>query len=56
MLEAFKGSKPRFTGLVLYEGPSLIDGAPIVVIANRIANPSTNVKTGAIAQTEHSTK
>jgi len=51
MLEAFKGSKPRFTGLVLYEGPSLIDGAPIVVIANRIANPSTNVKTGAIAQT-----
>lgn len=51
MLAALKGSKPRFTGLILYEGPSMIDGAPIVLIANRIVNPSTNVKTGAIVQT-----
>lgn len=51
MLKALSGSNPIFRGIILYEGPSLIDGAPIVVIANRIANASTNIKTGAIVQT-----
>ena len=49
MLTAIK--KNRFTGVILYEGPSHIDGAPIVVIANRITAPSTNDKTGAMVQT-----
>lgn len=40
-----------FTGVILYEGPSMIDGAPIVVIANRIEVKSTNDKTGAMVQT-----
>lgn len=43
--------KGNFIGVILYEGPSMIDGAPIVVIANRIANASTNAKTGAMVQT-----
>jgi hypothetical protein len=38
-------------GVILYEGPSMIDGKPIVVIANRITNASTNAKTGAMVQT-----
>jgi hypothetical protein len=41
----------RFAGIILYEGPSAIDGAPIVVIANRIATGSNNAKTGAMVQT-----
>lgn len=41
----------RFCGVILYQGPSLIDGAPIVVIANRIVLDSDNVKTGAMVQT-----
>jgi len=41
----------RFAGIILYEGPSAIDGAPIVVIANRIASGSNNAKTGAMVQT-----
>jgi len=41
----------RFTGVILYEGPSAIDGAPVVVIANRIEAASANAKTGAMAQT-----
>lgn len=41
----------RFTGVVLYRGPSMIDGAPIVVIANRITESSNNAKTGAMIQT-----
>ena len=49
MLTAIK--RNRFTGVILYEGPSHIDGAPIVVIANRIVAPSTNDKTGAMVQT-----
>lgn len=36
-------------GYIAYEGPSLIDGAPIVVIINKIEG-SDNVKTGAIVQ------
>lgn len=40
-----------FCGVILYEGASQIDGAPIVAIANRITNASTNDKTGAMVQT-----
>lgn len=36
-------------GYIAYEGPSLIDGAPIVVIVNKI-DGSKNAKTGAIVQ------
>ena len=41
----------KFAGVILYEGPSMIDGAPIVVIANRITAKSTNDKTGHMVQT-----
>ena len=41
----------QFTGGILYEGPSAIDGAPIVAIANRIIANSANAKTGAMVQT-----
>jgi hypothetical protein len=37
-------------GFVLYEGPSLIDGAPIVVIVVGLAKASTNSKTGGMVQ------
>ena len=37
-------------GFVVYEGPSEIDGSPIVVIVNRILTASDNVKTGDIVQ------
>lgn len=38
-------------GVILYEGPSKLDGAPIVVIAVGLAKGSTNSKTGAMVQT-----
>ena len=41
----------KILGYIAYEGPSEIDGAPIVVIVNKIDNGSTNAKTGAIVQT-----
>lgn len=37
-------------GYIAYEGPSLIDGKPIVVIINKIDGDSKNDKTGAIVQ------
>ena len=40
-----------FSGVVLYEGPSRIDGKPIVAISCRIADASNNGKTGAMVQT-----
>lgn len=36
---------------LLYKGPSVIDGAPIVVLATGIKAPSTNTKTGPMIQT-----
>jgi len=42
-------SKPN--GYILYEGPSSIDGQPIVVIATGFANSSANAKTGDMIQT-----
>lgn len=40
----------NFLGFIAYEGPSEIDGAPIVVIVNRIDQDSENEKTGALVQ------
>lgn len=39
------------SGFVLWEGPSPIDGAPIVAIVTGVADKSGNVKTGAMLQT-----
>jgi hypothetical protein len=38
-------------GVILYRGPSMLDGSPIVVIATGIAKGSRNGKTGDIVQT-----
>lgn len=43
--------RDKFCGVILFEGPSAIDGAPIVIIANRIETASNNAKTGAMVQT-----
>jgi hypothetical protein len=43
--------KGLFAGVILYQGKSALDGAPIVVIANRITNASNNEKTGHMVQT-----
>jgi hypothetical protein len=40
----------KILGYIAYEGPSAIDGAPIVVIVNKIDTDSKNDKTGAIVQ------
>jgi hypothetical protein len=42
-------AKPQ--GVVLYRGPSLIDGSPIVCVATGLARPSKNPKTGRLIQT-----
>lgn len=44
-----KAKKPN--GYVIYRGPSLIDGAPIVVIAVGVNTKSKNEKTGGMLQT-----
>ena len=38
-------------GVVLYRGPSRLDGAPIVVVATGLQRPSENEKTGPMVQT-----
>jgi hypothetical protein len=38
-------------GLVVYRGPSMLDGAPIIVIATGMVLDSVNGKTGALIQT-----
>jgi hypothetical protein len=43
------GAKPL--GVILYEGPSQLDGGPIVVIATGFKRPSANEKTGDMLQT-----
>jgi hypothetical protein len=40
----------KFLGFIAYEGPSEIDGSPIVVIVNKIDSDSKNDKTGAIVK------
>lgn len=42
-------SKPN--GYIVFEGPSAIDGKPIVVIATGFANKTSNGKTGDMVQT-----
>lgn len=42
-------AKPN--GVILWEGASLIDGAPIVVIATGLSDTSDNAKTGNMIQT-----
>lgn len=42
---------PKTTGLVLYEGPSLLNQKPIVVIATGLLHSSVNKKTGDMIQT-----
>lgn len=44
-------SKINPNGAVIYEGPSKIDGAPIVVIATGLKGSSANRKTGDMVQT-----
>ena len=43
--------KPNANGIVLWEGPSRLDGSPIVVIAVGLKASSTNTKTGGMLQT-----
>ena len=43
--------KTKANGVILWEGASLIDGAPIVVIATGTRKASGNAKTGAMVQT-----
>lgn len=43
-------SKTKILGYIAYEGPSEIDGSPIVVIVNKIDAASKNDKTGALVQ------
>jgi len=52
-IETMRRSLKRgeYSGVVLYDGPSRIDGAPIVAIACRITEASSNGKTGAMVQT-----
>jgi hypothetical protein len=40
----------KILGYIAYAGPSVIDGAPVVVIVNKIYGASKNEKTGAIVQ------
>lgn len=49
--EMRRALKRKYSGVILYEGPSMLDGAPIAVIACRIDVASTNEKTGAMVQT-----
>jgi len=43
--------RDTFSGLILYQGASALDGAPIVAIANRYeTRKSNNAKTGAMVQ------
>lgn len=41
----------KVNGVIMYEGPSKLDGKPIVVIATGLRAKSTNEKTGAMVQT-----
>ena len=38
-------------GVILYSGPSMLDGKPIVMIATGLTDTSANVKTGGMVQT-----
>jgi hypothetical protein len=40
----------KIRGYIAYEGPSKLDGSPIVVIINKVHSNSANDKTGALVQ------
>ena len=40
----------RFNGMVIWQGPSLVDGKPIAVIVTGLNKPSQNSKTGDMLQ------
>jgi DNA-directed RNA polymerase subunit RPC12/RpoP len=52
-VEAMRAALKRgdHCGVVLYDGPSRIDGKPIIAIACRITDASNNAKTGGMVQT-----
>ena len=43
--------RTRHKDFIAYEGPSLIDGSPIVAVVTGVEVPSRNVKTGRMLQT-----
>jgi hypothetical protein len=43
-------SAPENNGVILYRGPSMLDRAPIVVIATGLSDDSDNTKTGGLIQ------
>ena len=45
-----RGTNGGAVVVVVYEGPSVLNGAPIVAIITGLATPSTNRKTGPMAQ------
>jgi hypothetical protein len=52
-MSSYRTARARTTppvGIVLFRGPSKIDGSPIVVIATGLRRPSQNAKTGAMVQ------
>src|SRR5208282_750207 len=51
LVNAAHGSIRKPNGVILYRGPSLLDGSPIVAIAVGLRTRSTNTKTGAMLQT-----
>lgn len=42
---------PKINGAIIYRGPSMLDGAPIVVVVTGLAKSSRNEKTGDMLQT-----
>ena len=48
LMEGYNMSKPL--GYILYEGSSILDDKPIVVVLTGVSRLSKNVKTGAMAQ------
>ena len=51
ILSARGAHSHRPLGLILFDGPSMIDGEPIVVIATGFKRSSANPKTGDMLQT-----
>jgi hypothetical protein len=51
ILRADAARLQRPTGVILYDGPSMLDGSPIVVIATGLRRTSANPKTGDMVQT-----
>lgn len=41
---------PKINGAIIYRGPSMLDGAPIIVVVTGLAKSSRNAKTGDMIQ------